>query len=217
LKSPTCFFKERTVKNIFQLLVLGVLLCNAPALWAQKLAPGLWESTVTMKDQSGENNARATKMQEQMAKMPPEERKLMEQMMAKQGQGGAGDRSVGNLMDMMAGKPTTMRVCITPEQAARDFVPPVESRCKADSVDRSGKTLRMKLSCGGNAPGTVETEMIFASDKAYSGTAVVNTVRKGKSERMDMTQVGRWLASDCGNVKPLGQLPPSATPAPPAK
>jgi Protein of unknown function (DUF3617) len=186
---------------------------------AQKLAPGLWENTSTMKGQGAEAEAARARMQEQMAKMPPEQRKMMEQMMSKQGAGGG--MNAGNAMDMMAGKPTTMRVCITPEQAARDFVPPTESRCKVDSRDRDGNTLRMKVSCSGEPASTSDIEMTFAGDRAYSGKVVVNTVDKGKTRRIDITQAGRWVAADCGGVKPMGALPTSMsttpTPAPPAK
>jgi Protein of unknown function (DUF3617) len=204
--------------KIVQWTTACVLATAAPALWAQKLAPGLWENTTTMQGQGAEAEAARARMQEQMSKMPPEQRKMMEQMMAKQGAGGG--LGAGGVMDMMAGKPTTMRVCITPEQAARDFVPPLGSSCKVDSTDRDGKTLRMKISCGGNPISTTESEVTFASDRAYSGKAVVNTVDKGKARRMDIAQVGRWLAADCGSVKPLGTLPmqsaPGAAGAPPA-
>jgi hypothetical protein len=203
-----------------QALLLALLALAGTQASAQKLAPGLWENTSTMKGQGAEAEAARARMQEQMAKMPPEQRKMLEQMMAKQGAGGG--VSAGSAMDMMAGKPTTMRVCITPEQAARDFAPPTESRCKIDSRDRDGNTLRMKMNCSGEPASTSDIEMTFASDRAYSGKVVVNTVDKGQTRRIDITQAGRWVAADCGGVKPMGTMPTPPTmtttkPSPPAK
>ncbi len=184
---------------LWRLGLLSVLLLAGPA-WAQKLAPGLWENTSTMKDSSPEGAAR-------MAKMPAEQRKMMEQMMAKQGGGDA--------MGMLAGKPTTARVCITPEQAARDDTPSHDARCKSDSVERSGKTMRAKFSCSGDDKATGETEYTLTSDKAFSGRVVVTSTRQGQLNRMEITQTGRWLAADCGEVKPLPP-PPNSPPKQPA-
>jgi hypothetical protein len=183
------------------LLSLALLVGNA---WAQKLAPGLWENISTMKDSSPEGAARMAKMQEQLAKMPAEERKMMEQMMAKQGG--------GNAMAMMSGKPTTLRTCITPELAARDYTPNFGARCKTDSIERSGKTMRAKFVCTGDEASTGETEYTLSSDKAFSGRVVVNSVRQGQPARMEITQTGRWLAADCGAVKPLAPKQPDAKP-----
>jgi hypothetical protein len=178
------------MKSMSVVCVLSLLLCAAPAS-AQKLAPGLWENISTMKDSSPEGAARMAKMQEQMAKMSPEQRQMMEQMMAKQGGGDA--------MGMMAG--------ISPEQAALDYTPSHDARCKSDTVERSGKTLRAKFSCSGEPPSSGETEFTLSSDKAFSGRVVVTTLRQGQPARMEITQSGRWLAADCGAVKPL-PMPP---------
>jgi Protein of unknown function (DUF3617) len=186
-------------------LSLLILLALAQPAWAQKLAPGLWENTSTMKDASPEGAARLARMQEQMAKMSPEQRKMMDQMMAKQG--GAG-------MGLAAGQPTTLRVCISPEQAARDYTPQYDGRCKNDGVERSGKTVRARFTCSGEPPSTGETEYTLTSDKAFSGRVVVSSVRQGQPTRMEITQSGRWLAADCGAVKPL-PLPPSQAGATP--
>jgi Protein of unknown function (DUF3617) len=194
------------MKTLWRLGLLSVLLLSGPA-WAQKLAAGLWENTSTMKDSSPEGATRMAKMQEQMAKMPAEQRKMMEQMMARQG--------AGDAMGMMAGKPTTMRVCITPEQAARDYTPSHDARCKSDSVERSGKTMRAKFSCSGDDKATGETEYTLTSDKAFSGRVVVTSMRQGQPNRMEITQTGRWLAADCGEVKPLPVLPNSSPNSPP--
>jgi hypothetical protein len=159
---------------------------------AQKVSPGLWEHSMTMKTQSGRAEASGARMQEEMARLPPEQRKMMEQMMARQGVSmGAGP-----------GAPLTVRVCVTPEQAARGEFPQGEGRCKQDSLERSGKTMRFKFSCSGNPPSSGSGEYTLISDKAHKGHVVVETLRDGKPERVEMEQSGRWLAADCGEIKP---------------
>jgi hypothetical protein len=77
---------------------------------APKFRPGLWEHGYTMKSQSGQMEAAMKKMQDALAKMPPEQRKMMQDMMARQGM------SIGGTGQTMA-----VKTCITPEQAARDL------------------------------------------------------------------------------------------------
>lgn len=159
---------------------------------AQKLAPGLWEHSVTMKTDSGRMEAGMARMQEQLAAMPPEKRKQAEAMMAGQGMGTGAPG---------AGKPMVVKVCLTPEQAARDEMPQSDGRCKQVSQERSGKTLRFKFACSGERPTTGEGEYTFDSDKAHHGRTVIGTVAQGKPERMEMEHRGRWLAADCGAIK----------------
>jgi hypothetical protein len=64
-------------------LVLGSALA-LPAL-AQNMKPELWEITNNMTSSDGLMQAKIAEMQKQMASIPPEQRKMMEQMMSKQG------------------------------------------------------------------------------------------------------------------------------------
>ncbi len=168
------------------------LLGAATAAHAQKLTPGLWENSVTMKSGDSGVDAAMARMQEEMAKMPPEQRKQVEAMMAGRGMamGGPG------------GKPTAVRVCISKEQAERDEAPQgSEGRCKRESMERSGSTLKFKLSCS-DPVSTGEGTFKFTSDKAYSGTMVMNMTREGRPMRMEIQQEGKWLGADCGSLKP---------------
>lgn len=160
---------------------------------AQKLSPGLWETTLTMKTQGGEIEAANAKMQAEMAKMSPEQRKMVEGMMAQRGIGMAG-----------GGMNTAVRTCISKERAERGELPDQgerERNCKRDSVERSGATTKFKISCS-NPPSTGEGEFTFVSDKAYSGRMVFDTEVKGKPQRMEMQQQAQWLGADCGTLGP---------------
>jgi Protein of unknown function (DUF3617) len=170
---------------IFAAVALGLW---TPSAQAQKATPGLWEHTITMK--GGRMDAAMAQMQERLARMPPEQRKQFETMMASQGMG------------MVAGKPTTMRVCVTPEQAARDEVPLSQGDCTQTSRERNGRTMRIKFTCQGQRKGSGEAEFTFESDKAHSGRMLINSVEDGKPVRMDIEHSGRWISANCGDVKP---------------
>src|ERR1041384_6387653 len=76
-----------------------------------KLQPGLWEQALTMKSASGQMESQMAQMQQQLASMPPDQRKMVEDMMAKQGVAMGG-----------GGRNTTIKMCISPEQAERGEV-----------------------------------------------------------------------------------------------
>ena len=172
------------------LAALLPLLTAVPAL-AQKITPGLWENSMTMKSGDGEASAAMAQMQQEMARMPPEQRKMMEDMMAKQGVSVSG-----------AGKAITAKVCITPEMASRDELPQTDSNCKQTSKERSGNTVRFKFVCTGKEAASGEGEYTMLNDKQHKGRTVVTSTVKGKPERMEIDPTGKWLAADCGDLKP---------------
>ena len=174
------------------LACLVLLVPLSGAALAQKITPGLWENSVTMKGGSSEMDSAMARMKDEMARMTPEQRKMMEDMMARQGVsvGGAG------------GKAITAKVCITPEMAAREEMPQHDSNCRQTSKERSGNTLRYKFACSGETAATGEGEVTFIGDKQHKGRTVVNANVKGKPERMEMEHSGKWLAADCGALAP---------------
>ncbi len=204
--------KGLAVKHLSLILISA--LCLAGAAQAQKAAPGLWETTITMKMQGAagsEANAAMAQMQQHLAAMPPEKRAQMEAMMAQRsGSGGAG-MAMG--MGMMSGKPTTTKVCITPELANNDGFTQSAQRdgCKQLSKERSGNTVKFKFACTGEHASTGEGEFTFINEKTHTGRVTMESMVAGKPSKMEMAHTGRWLGSDCGDVKPLVE------PAAPAK
>ena len=176
-------------------LAVAALLAGAP-VQAQKLAPGLWENSLTMKSSDTRLTAGMERMQKELAAMPPEKRKQMEAMMAAQG--------INMGMAAGPGGPAIVaKVCLTPEQAARDELqPPADGDCRQTSMQRSGNTLRMKFECTGKRPGKGEGEYVLDSPKAHHGRTSIETMEGGKPVRLEMNHSGRWLAADCGEVKP---------------
>ncbi|MBC5765085.1 DUF3617 domain-containing protein [Ramlibacter albus] len=166
-------------------------LCSSGAA-AQQAKPGLWEITTKMGGAAGGQMAAAqAQMAEQMKNMPPDQRKMVEEMMAKQGM----------RMAPGAGGGTTIQMCITPEMARRDEVPMNKGDCKMTSQQRTGNTLKAAFSCT-NPPSTGEALVTFTGTDAYNSKVTVKTVIDGKPETMNIDSSARFLGADCGSVKP---------------
>ena len=171
------------------LLAIPLLLGSALAANAQALKPGLWEANSKMKGGLGDHIAA---LQEQMAKMPPEQRKMMQDMMAKQGAtlGAAGPGSVSN------------KVCLTKEMIERNEMPGNQGDCTSTTSPRVGNTMKTSFTCAKQGA-SGEGQFTFVSPEAYTVKMSINTTNPGKGEKMEIDGSGKWLATDCGNVKPI--------------
>jgi hypothetical protein len=176
-------------------LVVAAAACAALALplSAQTLKPGLWE--ISNKMDNPEINQQMAQMQQQLAAMPPEQRKQMEAMMAQRGM----------KMGTGAGGVTSMQICMTKEMTERNDLwmqQQQQSNCKITSQSRSGNTMKMAYSCP-NPPSSGEGEFTYNGSDAYSSRMTVTSMRGGKPQVMKMEGSGKWLGADCGNIKPI--------------
>lgn len=155
------------------------------------LKPGLWQINQKMHTADGRMEKQMAQMQEEMAKMPPAKRKMMEDAMTKQGMqlGGAGPGGMA------------VKICMTKEMVERNEMPSQRSDCKTTRQTRSGNTMSMAFTCS-NPPSSGEGKVTFTSPEAYTMKMSVNSTANGKTEKMDMDASGKWLASDCGAIKP---------------
>jgi len=159
---------------------------------AQTMKPGLWEITHKMQSASGDMEKGLADMQKQMAAMPPEQRKMMQDMLAKQGIAtGAG--GMGS---------TAVKVCMTREMIERNEVAPPEGDCKASPSPRTGNTMKMSFTCT-KPPTTGEGQVTFVSAEAYTSKMVVKTQAGGRPEQITMDGQGKWLSAECGAIKPM--------------
>ena len=156
---------------------------------AQTRAPGLWEHSFKMGSQDAETDKAMADMQKQMAAMPPEQRKQIEQMMASRGMS-------------MGAQGTTVKVCVSKEYAARKAEPQFREGCTQQVLQRTASSMKVKFECTQPRPMSGEGEMNFPSDKAYTGKSTVTTQANGKAQQMTIEMAGKWLAADCGDVKP---------------
>jgi hypothetical protein len=175
------------------LFAAALALCSLHAL-AQTQAPGLWEHSFKMKSQDGELEKAMAEMQRQMAAMPPDQRKQVEQMMAERGMS-------------MGAQGTVVKVCVTKEDVARKAEPQFGEGCTQQVLQRSASGMKVKFECTQPRPMSGEGEMRFISDKAYTGKSTLTAQSNGKAQQMTMEMAGKWLATDCGDVKPRPALP----------
>ena len=173
--------------------VFVALLCTVLAVGAQTQAPGLWGHAFTLKSAGGEMERALAEMKKQMDAMPPEKRQQVEQMMASRGvkmgaQGGSG------------------KVCLTKKQAARPAEPKVPEGCTQQVDQRSARSVKFHFECTKPSASRGEGEMTYLSEKAYTGKMNITGEVSGKPQQMSMEMTGKWLAAECGDVKPSGAL-----------
>jgi Protein of unknown function (DUF3617) len=177
--------------------VAAIVAAAALPASAQTLKPGLWEITNTMQGGSGQMQNAMSEMQKHLASMPPEQRKMIEEQMAKSG------------VKMGSGGPAggmSVQICMTREMVEKNEMPSQKGDCKTTSQSRAGNTMKMAFACT-NPPSSGDGQITFNSPESYSSRMNVNTQVQGKPEKMTMEGSGKWLAADCGEVKPLGQPP----------
>jgi hypothetical protein len=179
-----------------RILVAAVLGASASFAFAQSLKPGLWETThKTQFDGNSETSQKMAQAQQQMANMPPEQRKMMEEMM----------KSRGISMNIGAGgSAMTVKYCMTKEMAERKEIQAQRGECKSTHTPMGPGKMKIAFTCS-NPPSSGEGEVTFSSPEAYSMKMVVNTTMQGKPEKMNMDASAHWLAADCGDIKPYTQ------------
>lgn len=173
-------------------LLLSALACFNNA-HAQSTKPGLWDITQKMGGNAEMDQAMA-QMQQQMAGMSAAEKKMMQDMMANQGM---------TMPTPGAGGGMAMKVCITPEMAARQDMPvQTEGDCTTTITSRSANTLKMNFVCK-NPPSTGEGTYTFSGDSAYTMKMLMKSTHQGKPMSTTLDGQGKWLSASCGAVKPL--------------
>ncbi len=177
------------MKSTHRLAVAVCIACAMGSGHAQSMKPGLWEHKVVTKSDSGVMEQAMAEMRKQMASMPPEQRRQMEAMMASQGM--AVDASG-----------QTIKVCLTPEEAKQVDIPLADDDCKQQVVQRSGNRMKVTFQCSGPPPSRGQSEVTFQGDTGYTAQSVIHTTMEGRPERLQMTQTGKWLGAQCGNLQP---------------
>jgi hypothetical protein len=176
--------------KLHHFLVAAALASGALGATAQSLKPGLWEINNKMSGGSGTAEKALTEAQKQLANMPPDQRKMMENMMANQGVG------------INAGGAMTAKVCMTQEMIDHNEVPTQQGDCKQTTSPRTGNTMKFSFVCT-RPPASGEGQVTFVSPEAYTLKMTLNTMASGKPETMNMDATGRFVSTACGNIKPM--------------
>ncbi|HEX8013121.1 MAG TPA: DUF3617 domain-containing protein [Casimicrobiaceae bacterium] len=183
--------------NCLRLTLAISIACSAGAAVAGvNVKPGLWEHTTTTRTEGGP----AMPQMPDLSNLPPEQRARIEQMMA----------------GRMSGQPQTQiaRTCITPDQlkewdsyakGQRDSGGP---RCERKVLEQSPQHVKMGLSCeGGKTTGNIE--FTATSSERVTGKIAMVSRNDGAPRTFNAEISGRWLGSDCGDIKPYERPPAS--------
>ena len=167
--------------SLLSSLFLGLCL-SSPLATAGMIQPGLWEISSSAVQVDGQAQPGMQQMLEQMKNMPPEQRQIMEQMLAKQGVQ-LGDKGV--------------RICISEAQIAAQELPlqDQKSGCSHEVTERTATRWKFRFTCP-DSQGEGETR--FLGEKEF--TSQVRATRAGQSTRMESH--ARWVAADCAALPP---------------
>jgi len=163
----------------FALLSLTLLPAHAQIL------PGLWEFSSGDIQVDGQQMPGMDAMLAQMENLPADQRRMMEEMLAAQGVklGGKG-----------------VQICLSKAQVESDELPfQDDPACTQEITERGDKLWKFRFECP-DARGQGETR--FISDKELVST-VESQYRQGTETGTSRIEShARWIADDCGALKP---------------
>lgn len=157
---------------------------------AQTMKPGLWEFKQTPQLEPA-RQAQLAQAQKAMDAMPPEQRKMVEQMMAQRG-----------VNVSMSGGTITLKTCVTQEQAERNMAPIAQRGNCSQDVKRNGSVIQTHFVCTDPASEGDATVTLRGSE-GFTNDVTVHRQAQGKTETMKVSGEGRWLGADCGDVQPM--------------
>lgn len=168
-------------------LAAGLVAGVTALAWAAGLdvATGLWEVT-----SQGEITGMPPIPASALAHMAPEQQEKVQAALAE-----AMDR---------ARKPTVTRACITQKQLDRGlrFSPREEPNCKQTALNTSPHTMDAHMECTGDRHATGNLHVEASNRQTISGNFDFVTSDGKNTMTIKRTLQGKWLATDCGSVKP---------------
>jgi hypothetical protein len=208
--------------------ILSVILLSTAAgsvLADSGMQPGLWEMHMTKNVVDGQDTLAQmagmnAKMQEQLAKMPAEQRAKMAAMMGQGGMGGGGmppgmppGMSQGGMPPGAMGGGSnggvTMQTCVTPEMAKRDVpVAGKDSSCETTNVVRKGNRVTYNVSCPSDATKMTGTGEAVMGEGKVTTRSDMTFVDHGQTHHAQSEFELKFVQSDCGTVKPQGESKP---------
>lgn len=170
---------------------------------AQNMKPGLWEITNKITSQNSRLAQQMTEMQKQIANMPPEQRKAIEQMMAK---------NSGVNLPTMTDDGMRVKMCMSKDMVEQNQLPvQQQGNCSHQRSPVVKGGMKISFACT-NPESSGEGTVSFASDTAYAMNMKMMAVIEGKKEMTSISAKGKWLGADCGDIKPVGAHPSQVKP-----
>jgi hypothetical protein len=191
-------------KRFRGLTAVVVLLIGATGLWAQgtplPVKPGLWEMQTST---NGPGQAAPTLPPEAEAKiaaLPPAQQAQVRAMMSGAG-GGAAKPAVAPRKVCLAGQPNLDSILNQSQRSSG-------MQCTFTNRSQTGRSVSFDTSCTsaqGNAQGHTEFHMVDDEHLSGSTHMTIKGSAQGHdfSSTVDSTTSGKFLAADCGDVKPF--------------
>ena len=172
--------------------ILAAALAVSSSAAAASIKPGLWEMTSKVPSADPAAMQAMAQAQQQMASMPPERRRAIEEALAKQGVS----------LALAEGGGIKVKFCITPEQAANPTMPHGQpGDCSSTRTAIPGG-LAVKFTCR-NPASSGNGQVIFDGDSGFSMRMAVDSNATGQAHHMTTESTGRWLGRDCGSAQPV--------------
>ena len=167
-------------------LAASVVVAHAVSI-SLHMSTGLWETTSLVK-MSG-INAMGNLTPEQMANMPPAARAQMEAVMAR----------------MNGTHKNTQKSCVTEKDLQNPFKPNMGDRgmtCTYTVVTATPTEEKIHLTCTGERSAEGDFHFVMDSATTMHGHMELVSTQDGHSMTFTNDMTGRWLGSNCGDVKP---------------
>lgn len=173
-------------KTVIPMLLCTMMGASVAAGAAEQMKPGLWEMSI--KSDAFRN-------------IPKMSAQQIEQM-----------RKMGVAIPQMQDGAMVSQVCITREMAAMNQ-PPVEqntSGCQPKNYQRSGDTYSVDIICDGpDLKGTGKSKGTFSGSTSFTSVYDFKGTAHGQPISSHHESSGKWIAADCGNVKPIPATQPA--------
>jgi hypothetical protein len=171
-------------------LVLAVAYAGELAL---NVRTGLWQNTVAM-----QTSGQIPISDSDLAKMSPERRAQFEAAM--------------KAAMASAAQPHVITSCVTAEQLRKGFSFKDENNpaCKRQVVSISASAWEMHEECTGTSARTATIRFRASTPEEIDGKMEMTMTRGDRTMTSNGTIHGKWLAADCGSVKPGGAVEKSA-------
>jgi hypothetical protein len=177
---------KNTRLHIFAIAcALAFATSGAQAQTTPPIKPGLWEIHHEVEGQ------KVPDMAERLKDMSPEQREQVEAMMKQRGIDPSGNGT---------------KVCYTREMLDKGDWSNQQS-CKVDYSSRTSAAWKWHATCpkyGYEGDG----EANFPDSKNFIVKSTGVTTTGGTAKTQKVTSTGKWLAADCGDIKPLEQSTP---------
>lgn len=162
--------------------VAGAALAQTPSL---DLKPGLWQVTST-----GSMTGAPPIPPEVLASMPPEKRAQAQAMM--------------QAAMARAGEPQVVQRCVTEDELRRglNFDQRPNPSCQRKMVSNSSRLLVVHEECSGQRPMVGDFRFTALDRETMQGDIHVVMGTGAEATTMQRSLQGKWLGSDCDNVKP---------------